>query len=88
MSSSSSKPGVGVEEDSNNDGSVERPGDSLPDMSTTAEIDQESVEHDIQDHHIISSAFYYDLAGYGYDEAQDGLEADAETDGVYPEANF
>ncbi|WP_143058169.1 hypothetical protein [Nitrosovibrio sp. Nv6] len=88
MSSSSSKPGVGIEEDANNNGSVERPGDSLPDISTTAKIDEESAESEIQGHHIISSAIYYDLAGYGYDEAQDGLETDMETDGVYPEADF
>lgn len=88
MSSSSNKPGIGIEEDANKNDFVERAGDPVPDISTTAEIDKESAGHEIQGPHIISSAIYYDLAGYGYDEAQDGLEADMETDGVYPEADF
>ncbi|WP_213539414.1 hypothetical protein [Nitrosospira sp. NRS527] len=65
------------------------PGDS---MATDA---SESVEREQRkSHHVISTAAYYEVEGhepdgYVYDEAQDWLEADAETGRVlYVEKDF
>ena len=70
-----------------------------PEKSTPGELmatdDSESAEREQRkSHHVISTAAYYRVEGhepdgYVYDEAQDWLEADAETGGVpYAEKDF
>ena len=96
---SSSKPGViankvrtAVGNLSGN--AVEQPEKSTPGDSMTTDA-SESVEcEQSKNHHVISTAAYYSVEGhepddYVYDEAQDWLEADADTGGVlYAEKDF
>lgn len=66
---------------------VEQPEKSAP-VESMATDASESVEREQRkSHHVISTAAYYSVEGhepdgYVYDEAQDWLEADAETGGV------
>ncbi|SHL34186.1 hypothetical protein SAMN05216428_10288 [Nitrosospira sp. Nsp11] len=73
---------------------VEQPEKSSPSGTMAADA-SESVEREQgKSHHVVSTTAYYSVEGYGpdgyfYDEAQDWLEADAETGGVlYGEKDF
>lgn len=66
---------------------VEQPEKSTPDESMAADAPESVEREQRKSHHVISTAAYYRVEGhepdgYVYDEAQDWLEADAETGGV------
>ncbi len=78
-STPSNKPGVGVTKNDENDAAeqFEMP---APDEPMTSEVCDESSGRE-EGHHTVSTSTYYGLEDYGYDGAQDWLEADVETDG-------
>lgn len=95
----SSKPGVITNEirtaSSNLIGNaVEQLEKSTPGESMATDASESAEREQRKSHHVISTAAYYRVEGhepdgYVYNEAQDWLEADAETGGVlYAEKDF
>lgn len=78
-STPSDKPCVGVTKNDENDavGQFEK---LAPEEPITAEVYDESTSQE-EAHHTVSTSAYYQPEDYGYDGAQDWLEADAEADG-------
>jgi hypothetical protein len=66
---------------------VEQPEKSLPGESMATDASRSVEREQGESHQVISTAAYYRVEGhypdgYGYDEAQDWLEVDAEADGA------
>jgi hypothetical protein len=90
----SSKPDIGIKKSSIENASIEQPEKSSQGESITVGPYQSVRQERRKNHQLISTATYYQaerrgLAGFGYGETQDGLEADTEIDvAPYSDTDF